>query len=56
VQQGGASAVPVDTPFFHLDLAEAVAAAEVGLSKLSLQSTKDGKEQDPFEAGEPEHA
>jgi hypothetical protein len=50
VNQGEGSAVPVDTPFFHLDLAEAVAAAEVGLLKLSLQSTKDAKEHDPFEA------
>jgi len=32
-------AVQVDTPFFHLDLAEAVAAAESGLSKLSLQQS-----------------
>ena len=31
IDQGEASAVQVDTPFFHLDLAEAVAAAEAGL-------------------------
>jgi sodium-independent sulfate anion transporter 11 len=30
IDQGEASAVQVDTPFFHVDLAEAVAAAEVG--------------------------
>ncbi|KAH9985562.1 sulfate permease [Russula vinacea] len=48
-----ASAVQVDTPFFHLDLAEAVAAAEAGLLKLSPQSSlKDVKGQDLFEAGQ----
>jgi sodium-independent sulfate anion transporter 11 len=52
VHEGEGSTVPVDTPFFHLDLAEAVAAAELGLLKLSPQSSKDVKDQDPFEAGE----
>ncbi|KAI0262901.1 high affinity sulfate permease [Gloeopeniophorella convolvens] len=36
---GEAPIVQVDTPYFHLDLAEAVAAAEAGLSKLSRPST-----------------
>lgn len=40
VQRGEASAVPIDTPYFHLDLAEAVAAAEAGLLKLT-PSTSD---------------
>jgi len=48
VDRGEASAVQVDTPFFHLDLAEAVAAAEVGLLRLSPQistpSAKDVKD------------
>jgi sodium-independent sulfate anion transporter 11 len=35
VQHGEASAVPIDTPYFHLDLAEAVAAAEASVLKLS---------------------
>ncbi|KAH9171499.1 sulfate permease [Lactarius sanguifluus] len=35
VRQGEASAVQIDTPYFHLDLAEAVAAAEVSLLELS---------------------
>jgi solute carrier family 26 (sodium-independent sulfate anion transporter), member 11 len=53
VHQDEASAVQVDTPFFHLDLAEAVAAAEAGLLKLSPQSSlKDVKDQDLFEAGQ----
>jgi sodium-independent sulfate anion transporter 11 len=52
VDQGEASAVQVDTPFFHLDLAEAVAAAEVGLLKLSPQSSRDVKDRDPFEVGQ----
>jgi len=39
VHRGEGPAVQVDTPFFHLDLAEAVAAAESGLSKLSLQQS-----------------
>jgi sodium-independent sulfate anion transporter 11 len=52
VHQGEASVVQVDTPFFHLDLAEAVAAAEEGLLKLSPQSSKDAKDRDPFEAGQ----
>jgi len=39
VHRGEGSAVQVDTPFFHLDLAEAVAAAELGLSKLSPQQS-----------------
>lgn len=40
VQRGEASAVQIDTPFFHLDLAEAVAAAEAGLLKLSPTSSE----------------
>lgn len=36
---GEASAVQVDTPYFHLDLVEAVAAAEGGLLRLSPQSS-----------------
>ncbi|KAI0303406.1 sulfate permease [Multifurca ochricompacta] len=39
IHHGEASVVQVDTPFFHLDLAEAVAAAEIGLLKLSPQSS-----------------
>ncbi|KAI0253952.1 sulfate permease [Lactifluus subvellereus] len=39
IRRGEASAVQVDTPYFHLDLAEAVAAAEAGLLKLSPQSS-----------------
>jgi solute carrier family 26 (sodium-independent sulfate anion transporter), member 11 len=35
VQRGEAPAVQIDTPYFHLDLAEAVAAAEASLLKLS---------------------
>ena len=35
VERGEASVVQVDTPYFHLDLAEAVAAAEASLTKLS---------------------
>lgn len=48
VDRGEASAVQVDTPFFHLDLAEAVAAAE-GLypQRSGTPSSKDVKE---FEA------
>jgi sodium-independent sulfate anion transporter 11 len=52
VHQDEASAVQVDTPFFHLDLAEAVAAAEEGLLSFSPRSSKDVKDQDPFEAGQ----
>ena len=33
IQRGEASAVQVDTPYFHLDLTEAVAAAEASLLK-----------------------
>ena len=45
VQRGEASVVQVDTPYFHLDLAEAVAAAEASLTKLSpsTSETYDGK-------------
>lgn len=50
IDQGEASAVQVDTPFFHLDLAEAVAAAEVGFSPQTPPSLKDGKDPDTFEA------
>lgn len=35
VHRGEVSAVPIDTPYFHLDLAEAVAAAEASLLDLS---------------------
>ncbi|KAH8983554.1 sulfate permease [Lactarius hatsudake] len=35
VRRGEASTVQTDTPYFHLDLAEAVAAAEASLLKLS---------------------
>jgi len=56
IDHSEASAVQVDTPFFHLDLAEAVAAAEVGLLRLSPQistpSAKDVKVPELFEAGE----
>ncbi|KAF8497075.1 sulfate transporter family-domain-containing protein [Russula emetica] len=57
IDHGEASAVQVDTPFFHLDLAEAVAAAEVGLSGLSPKTpatlaAKDVKDRDPFEDGQ----
>lgn len=55
IDHGEASAVQVDTPFFHLDLAEAVAAAEVGLQGNSPQisSAKDAYVKDPeFEAGQ----
>ncbi|KAN0141320.1 sulfate transporter [Lactarius tabidus] len=40
VQQGEASAVRVDTPYFHLDLAEAVAAAEASLLKLTPSTSE----------------
>jgi hypothetical protein len=54
IDHGEASTVQVDTPFFHLDLAEAVGAAEVGLLKLSPQistsSAKDVKVPESFEA------
>jgi len=55
-QRGEASAVQVDTPYFHLDLAEAVAAAEAGLSKISPHPshTLDSKGEDKFEIGERE--
>jgi solute carrier family 26 (sodium-independent sulfate anion transporter), member 11 len=39
IRQGEASAVQIDTPYFHLDLAEAVAAAEAGLLTLTPQSS-----------------
>lgn len=40
VQHGEASAVQVDTPYFHLDLAEAVAAAEASLLKLTPSTSE----------------
>ena len=48
IQSGEASVVQVDTPFFHLDLAEAVAAAEAGLLRLPSQSPhrKSGSDDD----------
>ena len=53
VNCGEGPAVQVDTPFFHLDLAEAVAAAEAGLLRLSPQWSaeegKDGKHTDVLE-------
>jgi solute carrier family 26 (sodium-independent sulfate anion transporter), member 11 len=51
IDHGEASAVQVDTPFFHLDLAEAVAAVEAGLLGRSpaTLSGKDVKDRDPFE-------
>ena len=54
VDRDEVSTVQVDTPFFHLDLAEAVAAAESGLLRLSPQtsavpSAKDVKVRDSFE-------
>ena len=57
IDRGEASAVQVDTPFFHLDLAEAVAAAEGGRLRLSprIPTTpwgKDVKDDNEFEAGE----
>lgn len=54
VDRGEASAVQVDTPFFHLDLAEAVAAAEGGCLRLSPQTrwAKDVKDVNEFELGE----
>lgn len=42
IDRGEASAVQVDTPFFHLDLAEAVAAAEMG-PRSTTSSVKDVK-------------
>jgi solute carrier family 26 (sodium-independent sulfate anion transporter), member 11 len=39
VHGGEAPAVQVDTPYFHLDLAGAVAAAEAGCLKLSPESS-----------------
>jgi solute carrier family 26 (sodium-independent sulfate anion transporter), member 11 len=55
-QRGEGSAVQVDTPYFHLDLAEAVAAAEAGLSNFSPQPPHklDSKGEDNFEIGERE--
>jgi len=54
IDRGEASAVQVDTPFFHLDLAEAVAAAEVWLLKLSPKISgtppRDVKDPESFEA------
>ncbi len=41
VHRGEASAVPIDTPYFHLDLSEAVAAAEASLLKLSPSPSSD---------------
>jgi sodium-independent sulfate anion transporter 11 len=40
IHRGEASAVQVDTPYFHLDLAEAVAAAEASLLKVYPQSSR----------------
>lgn len=40
VQRGEASTVQIDTPFFHLDLAEAVAAAEAGLLTLTPSTSE----------------
>ena len=48
IDHGEASAVQVDTPFFHLDLAEAVAAADAR-QKSSTPSMKDVKITDPFD-------
>jgi solute carrier family 26 (sodium-independent sulfate anion transporter), member 11 len=39
IRHGEASAVQIDTPYLHLDLAEAVAAAEAGLLTLTPQSS-----------------
>jgi hypothetical protein len=54
IDRDEASAVQVDTPYFHLDLTEAVAAAEVGPLRLSPQistpSAKDVKVPESFEA------
>ena len=49
IQQGEASAVPVDTPFFHLDLAEAVAAAEAGILKQSPKLSRSPTKEDQFD-------
>ena len=38
---GDASLIPVDTPFFHLDLEAAVRAAETGLRRASRESASD---------------
>ena len=40
IQRGEASAVQVDTPYFHLDLAEAVAAAEASFLKVYPRSSR----------------
>ncbi|KAI9457743.1 sulfate permease [Lactarius psammicola] len=40
VHRGEASAVQIDTPYFHLDLAEAVAAAEGNLLKLTPSTSE----------------
>jgi sodium-independent sulfate anion transporter 11 len=40
IHRGEASAVQVDTPYFHLDLPGAVAAAEAGLLKISPQLSR----------------
>ena len=58
-QRGEAPAVQVDTPYFHLDLTEAVAAAEAGLSKLSPQSSPTpsvSKGEDKFGIGQSAYA
>jgi sodium-independent sulfate anion transporter 11 len=54
IYRSEAPAVQVDTPYFHLDLAEAVAAAEAGLSKLSSKSRTPSltKEEDAFGIGQ----
>ena len=48
IEQGEASTVPVDTPFFHLDLKEAVAAAEAGISKHSPKLSRSPTKEDQF--------
>ena len=52
VHDGEAPVVQVDTPYFHLDLAEAVAAAEAGRMKLSPQSSASPSE--AKDKGEPQ--
>jgi sodium-independent sulfate anion transporter 11 len=48
IEHGEASTVPVDTPFFHLDLTEAVAAAEAGISKHSPKLSRSPTKEDHF--------
>lgn len=50
-----APAVQVDTPYFHLDLTEAVAAAEAGLSNLKPHLSRThsvSKGEDQYEIGQ----